>query len=209
MSSLGGGLSPGDRPPWGPGPRSAGPGGAPAGAGKTSSRPAPGAGSGGPGPGAGRGLERDAGPGVLAAAAPASRPLAVFLPRAPGPGPSRCGTRCQVALAAGASRFPLVTARASRSLPVSDPCSLTSVPVPRVISISRPLSGDTAGGRLKPVDRSRVPVLTITLGQREWESHLCSSTPCPPPAPTKSRTSGVWEERRGTPFVFQSGCFIL
>lgn len=27
--------------------------------------------------------------------------------------------------------------------------------------------------------------------------------------PTSSRTEGVWEDARGAPFVFQSGCFIL
>lgn len=128
MSSLRGRVFAGRSAPSGPGPRSPGLGGAPAVAGgKASGRPSPGGGLGGPG--AGLRPERSAGPGVRAAATPASCPLAVLLPRAPGRSPSRCGTRCQVARALVPrsvlrSHYPRFSVCVSRFLPFSDPCSL-------------------------------------------------------------------------------------
>lgn len=104
-------------------------------------------------------------------AVPASCPLAVLLPRAPGPSPSRCGTRCQslllpVPCSVPRSQLVFLSLRLSVSPFLGPSLSRISVSGPRVVSVSCPLSGDTTGGRLKPVDRSQVPSPT-TSSQRE------------------------------------------
>lgn len=143
------------------------------------------------GPGAGPGGVRV---GVPAATAPASCPLAVFLRARPARAARGAGHVVR-SLAPPLPRYPWVSALASHPAslsPFSDPRSLpSSVPVPRVLS--RPPSGDTTGGRLKPVDRSPSPLPPSWDGDSS-ESPLCSPRPCPSPSPPPPRAGpGLWD----------------
>lgn len=207
MSSLGGGFSPGVRPPWGwDREPPAGPGPAPAGTGKANSGPTLGRGLGG----RVRAWE-GCGSRVPAVAAPAGCPLAVLLPCAPCPSSSRCGTRCQVSRAAASSLSlgpcPRFSACVSRSL-LGSSLSPISVPVPRVLS--RCPSGDTTGGRLKPVDRSPGPLFPIILGLGPGKAPFAPQDSTLPLAlPHQEQDQGCGTREEGHHLFFNQAALFL
>jgi hypothetical protein len=168
MSSLEGGFSPCSAP--------AGPALCSARAGKRASRTgraraAPPAPEGLGCPGRDQGGEKRGAPalGCPPEATPTRGPLAAAVPPYHHPGaarrPSRRGTRCQVAPAASTSRSAIVSlSLCFLSLAFLDPCSLPSLSLPVLLSLSLSVavspSGHTTGGRLTPVDGSEVPLPT-------------------------------------------------
>lgn len=189
MSSLEGGFSP-ELGPSGPRRCSAGPGRAPAGGGEAG-RP----------PGRARGRAGARGP-LAAAPRPrardtlsAARRLCLALPLGSGRA-SR-----PAALGLSASR--------TRARPEPAPCPSSSVLLSLTVSVSLPPSGDTAGGRLKPVDCSRGPA-TAPSPPSPRDRRRRGQPPLRPQGPPLPRAGGLRVgEDTGTPFAFQSGSLFF
>lgn len=102
-----------------------------------------------------------------------------------------------------------LSASRTRARPEPAPCPSSSVLLSLTVSVSLPPSGDTAGGRLKPVDCSRGPA-TAPSPPSPRDRRRRGQPPLRPQGPPLPRAGGLRVgEDTGTPFAFQSGSLFF